>query len=87
MSNSSFETLLVRFDLHATQFAHLKCTTRWFLVNSQTCAILKHFPHPKKKSCVHSQSLLLFSTSPEPQTTANLFSVCIDYVVFFFNNS
>ena len=29
-----------RYNSHTMQFTHIKCTIQWFLVHSQSCAII-----------------------------------------------
>ena len=41
----------------------------------QSCVILEHFPHSKKKPHTHQQSLTISSQIPYPQTTTCLLSL------------
>ena len=44
----------MQYNSHTIQSTHLKCTTQWFLVYSQSCTLIstvnfRTFHHPKKK--------------------------------------
>ena len=79
-----FKTSLLRENLHTVQFTHLKRTTWWFLVYSQsyTSIITVSFriflsPQKNKQKPCPLTITFLSSHPPLPQVTSNLNSFCL----------
>lgn len=58
-----FSASLLKHSSHTTHFTHVKCAAQQCVVQSWSCAtikqpILRHFRHPKGKSCTSCRSQL-----------------------------
>ena len=89
--NFTVRAVLLRYELQAIQFTHVKHTAQWLLMYSQNCAVItiinfRILYHPQKKPCTCQQSFsILLPSSPLPSTGQPLtcflsLSVCLFWI-------
>lgn len=74
---------LLRYNSHTINFTRLKYTIQWFLISSQSCAVVTtNLPITPKRNLILINSC---SPTPWPLASTNLLSVSVELPVLYFS--